>query len=770
MNALMQLAIATMTAAATTLATANPTHSIIPDERALDHEHIPNALFVRFNSEASAKVQDDLLAVVGGSIRESFWIVPGLVSIDTSLPVDEALKILSIRSDAIDYIEPIYTVRAFETIPNDPLYGQLYGMPQIRANLAWDEHTGDQDFVIAIIDTGLDYNHEDITSNAWTNPGEIQGNGQDDDGNGYVDDIHGYDFSNNDSDPYDDNSHGTHCGGTIGGQGDNGVGVVGVNWNCRLVGVKFLSGGGSGSTEGAIAAVQYCAANQFKVSSNSWGGGGFSQSLYDGIQNAGDQFGHVFVAAAGNSGSNGASYPAAYDCTNIISVAASDSNENRASFSQYHAIEVDLAAPGVDVVSSVPGNGYDSYSGTSMATPHVSGGVGLVYSVMGDSSAEEIIDIILSTARPVSAWDGLTATGGILDVNAALEASFLGPQFELTSAVPTELDPNTTLDVTASLDPREDVITPGSVKLFYRNTLGGWSPTDMIAGGLGTYSATVPGYDCDQASGFFLSCQGETAGTVTLPSGGSSNPYVYTIGNNIVAYDDKGETNGEWTVATDAADGGWSRGIPINCNRGDPAADHDGSGSCWLTDNSSADGCNSDVDEGSTTLTSGEISVSNVPTGTLSYARWFHNSYGASPYTDTFDVELSVDGGGWAVLESVGPTGNEVNGGWFNVSWELSDIAPGAGTIRLRFTASDIGGNTQSVVEAGVDAILITARECDDNPWCPGDLDGNGEVGVDDLLALLAVYQTNGDGDCDGDGDTDVDDLLLLISAWGACP
>ena len=758
MNALMQLAIGTMTAAATTLAAANPTHSIIPDEHALSHEHIPNALFVRFNSEASAEVQHDLLAVVGGSIRESFWLVPGLVSIDTSLPVDEALAILARRSDAIDYVEPIYIVHAFETIPNDPRYGELYGMPQIRANLAWDEHTGDQEFVIAIIDTGLDYNHEDITGNAWTNPGEIQGNGQDDDGNGYVDDVHGYDFYNNDSDPYDDNSHGTHCGGTIGGQGDNGVGVVGVNWNCRLVGVKFLSGGGSGSTEGAIASVQYCAANQFKVSNNSWGGGGFSQSLYDGIQNAGDQFGHVFVAAAGNSGSNGASYPAAYDCTNIISVAASDSNENRASFSQYHAIEVDLAAPGVDVVSSVPGNGYDSYSGTSMATPHVAGGVGLVYSVMGDSSAEEIIDLILSTVRPVSAWDGLTATGGILDVNAALEGSFLGPRFELTSTVPAELDPNTTLDVTATLDPREDVITPGSVQLYYRNTLGGWSSTEMAMGGLGTYSATVPAYDCDQASGFFLSCQGETAGTVTLPSGGSSNPYTYTIGNNIVAYDDKGETNGEWTVATDSADGGWNRGIPINCNRGDPTADYDGSGSCWLTDNSSADGCNSDVDEGSTTLTSGEISVSNVPTGTLSYARWFSNSYGASPYTDTLDVELSVDGGGWTVLEYVGPTGNEVDGGWFNVSWELSDIAPGAGTIRLRFTASDIGGDTQSVVEAGVDAILITAHECDDDPVCPGDLNGDSVVDVSDILIAIDGFGT----------DYEVEDILEVLAYFGS--
>ncbi len=324
--------------------------------------------------------------------------------------------------------------------------------------------------------------------------------------------------------------------------------------------------------------------------------------------------------------------------------------------------------------------------------------------------------------------------------------------------MPAELDPNTTLDVTANLDPREDSITPGSVKLFYRNSLGGWSSMEMTMGGLGAYSATVPGYDCDQASGFFLSCHGEIAGTVTLPSGGASNPYMYTIGNDIVAYDDNGETNGQWSVTTDAADGGWNRGVPIDCDRGDPPSDHDGSGSCWLTDNSSSDDCNSDVDEGSTTLTSGAIDVSNVATGTLSYARWFNNSSGASPYTDTLDVELSIDGGGWATLESVGPTGNDVDGGWVDVGWELSDIAPGAETIRLRFTASDIGSDTQSVVEAGVDAILITARECDDVPWCPGDLNGDFVVDVSDVLIAIDGFGT----------DYTVEDILEILAYYGS--
>jgi subtilisin family serine protease len=731
--------------------------SIIPDASALTHEYVPNALFLRFREDLPQAQRGDVLELVDGTIRQAFWLVPGLMSIDTTMSVADALKVLGTRGDVLQYVEPIYIVHAFETIPNDPLFNQLYGMEQINAPAAWDDHTGNQDFIVCVIDTGLDYTHQDIASNAWNNPGEIPGNGLDDDGNGYVDDMFGYDFYNNDSNPMDDNNHGTHCGGTIGGQGNNGVGVAGVCWNVTLVGAKFLSGGGSGSTEGAVASVQYCAANQFKVSNNSWGGGGFSQSLYDGIQNAGDQFGHIFVAAAGNGGNYGASYPAAYDCTNIISVGASDQNENKASFSQYHPVEVDLAAPGVDVVSSVPGNNYDSYSGTSMATPHVSGGVALVYSLMGDATAAEVKDIIMSSARPVDAWAGNCVTGGILDVDAALEGTFLGPQFQLLTSIPDEMDPNTSLELSATLDPREDTIIAGSVKLHYRATGGEWTTADMVQDGLNTWTAVVPGVNCDDTPGFYLSCQGQTAGTVELPSGGATNAHSWIIGHVLIAYEDNGQSNGDWSVQTDAADGGWNRGVPINCQRGDPPSDFDGSGACWLTDNSSGDGCNSDVDEGSTILTSQVIDLDGVASPILSYARWFHNSYGAAPYTDSFLVQIKVDGGGWSTLEIVGPNGADVDGGWVQVSWDLNDIVGAASTVQLQFTASDIGSSTQSVVEAGVDAISVSARECDDVPVCLGDLNGDMVVDVEDLLVAI-----DGFGTLYG-----VEDILDILGAFG---
>ncbi|MDG2291116.1 MAG: S8 family serine peptidase [Phycisphaerales bacterium] len=767
---LSMLGIAGATVLTASLAAAQPTpDSIIPDKDALTFEHVPNRVFVRFIDPDATNARAAVLAGVGGQIASSSKIVPGLHCIEIDVTVEQALKTLSQRGDVLRYVEPVYVVRAFDTIPNDAYYNNLYGMPQINAPQAWDEHQGDQEFVIAVIDTGIDYNHPDLVDNIWTNPGEIAGNGIDDDGNGYVDDMHGYDFYDYNSDPMDGNGHGTHCGGTIGGVGNNGIGVAGVNWRCRLVGAQFLGSGGSGSIDGAIDAVEYCAINQFKVSNNSWGGGGFSQALFDVIQTAGDDFGHIFVAAAGNSGSNGASYPGALTCDNIICVAATDSGENLASFSQYHISEVDLGAPGVDIQSTTPGNNYSYYSGTSMATPHVAGGVALAYSIIGNATAVEVIDVILSTTRAIPALDGRCVTGGVLNVEDALEATFLGPQITMVSSVPAELDPGVSLQVRVQVDPREDDLVNDSVKLRYRANSGLWSQLDMDQEGPGnSWVASVPAMDCGDSPEFYVSCEGQVSGLVEHPSGGASNAYDWLVGELLIAHEDNGQTDGDWTVSGDALDGQWNRGVPVNCNRGDPNADNDGSGSCWLTDNSSSDSCNSDVDEGSTILTSGVIDLSGVSEPVLSYARWFSNNYGAAPNTDTLVVDYSTNGVNWSNLETVGPSGPDVGGGWVVVSWELADIIGDASQIQLRFTASDVGADTQSVVEAGVDAIMVSATECND-AGVPGDANGDGIVDVNDILAVIAAWGTTCNGcleDLDGSGEIDVNDLLLVIANW----
>jgi len=289
------------------------------------------------------------------------------------------------KDPGIEYAEFDFVYKA-DVIPNYPRFSELWGLhntgqsggtpdADIDAPEAWDYSTGSNSVIVAVIDTGVDYNHQDLSANMWRNPGEIPGNGNDDDGNGYIDDVYGIDTYNNDSDPIDDNGHGTHVAGTIGAIGNNAIGVAGVCWNVKIMALKFLGSGGSGSTSDAIECIQYAINKGAHVMSNSWGGGAYSNALRDAIL-AAQNAGILFVAAAGNDSSDNdldPHYPSSYDCDNIIAVAATDRYDNLASFSNYGPVSVDVAAPGVSILSTVPGNSYAFYSGTSMATPHVSG-------------------------------------------------------------------------------------------------------------------------------------------------------------------------------------------------------------------------------------------------------------------------------------------------------------------------------------------------------------------------------------------------------------
>jgi len=266
------------------------------------------------------------------------------------------------------------------------------------------------------------------------NPGEIPGDAVDNDGNGYIDDVHGWDFFANDADPMDENGHGTHTSGTVCAEGNNGIGVSGVVWHCKIMALRFLDANGSGYTSDAIAALNYAVDMGVKVSNNSWGGGGFSQAMYDAIQNAGNS-GDLFVAAAGNGGQDGIGdnddltpfYPASYDLGNIISVAATDNRDQLAGFSNYGIASVDLGAPGVDIASTML-SGYYWSSGTSMATPHVTGVVALVYGLHPDWSYQQVRDRIFNTVRPVAALNGKTATGGIVNAYAAVLEPTAAPE------------------------------------------------------------------------------------------------------------------------------------------------------------------------------------------------------------------------------------------------------------------------------------------------------------------------------------------------------
>ncbi|HVG71990.1 MAG TPA: S8 family serine peptidase [Vicinamibacterales bacterium] len=317
--------------------------------------------------------------------------------------------------------------------PNDPYFvsGQLWGLPKISAPLAWSSFgAGATDAVVADIDTGVNYNHPDLAANMWRNPGEIAGNGVDDDSNGYADDVYGIDTANNDSNPIDDEGHGTHTSGTIGAVSDNGIGVAAVAPRVRILACKFIDSRGSGSDADAIECFNYVVALKqrgvnVRVTSNSWGalrGQFFPQALKNAIDAAGAA-GIVNIFAAGNNGVNIDSTPfdpASFTSASIVSVAASDSADARASFSNYGAVSVDLAAPGVNILSTYE-TGYAFASGTSMATPHVAGAAAMLLANRPALTVAEVKSSLLNSADLLGSWTGLVATGGRLNLFQTLQ-------------------------------------------------------------------------------------------------------------------------------------------------------------------------------------------------------------------------------------------------------------------------------------------------------------------------------------------------------------
>jgi fibronectin type 3 domain-containing protein len=340
--------------------------------------------------------------------------------------VTEEQALATLRHDpCVRIAEPDYPVHA-SALPNDPRFPQLWGLHNtgqsngvsdvdIDAPEAWDTTTGSPTVTVAVIDTGVDYNHPDLRDNILRAP----------DGN-----VVGWDFANGDANPLDDNNHGTHVAGTIGAEGNNALGVIGVSPTVRLMPVKFLGADGSGSTANAILAIDFAITHGARILNCSWGGGGLSDLLLEALQRA-ERAGVLVVAAAGNESVNNdetPSYPANYNqfCDNLLSVAATDNRDELAGFSNYGRDTVDLCAPGVGIVSTLPNNNYGSYSGTSMATPHVSGTAALLLSRYPNLSLAQLRHRLLFNTDSVPA---LAAKVPALRLNAAraLEADTAAP-------------------------------------------------------------------------------------------------------------------------------------------------------------------------------------------------------------------------------------------------------------------------------------------------------------------------------------------------------
>ena len=398
---------------------------------------------VMFAERASDEQRAFIRSAIGGAVVETWSSLPNLEHIAIPGDVEKAIAVVSMLGEstgAVEFVEPDF-IAHLGGIPNDPGFGSLWGMnntgqtvnsdpgvagADVDANLAWDVATGSTAMVVGMADSGIRATHEDLAANRWTNPGEIANNGFDDDGNGRIDDTWGWDFYNNDKDPTDDNGHGTHTAGTVGAVGNNGKGVAGVCWNVRLAGLKIGSRTGSILLSAGISAVDYCIAKGIKVSNHSWGGGSFSSS-FNAVVTRARNAGHLLVCAAGNNGANSETapqYPASYTQDNIIAVASTDNNDALSSFSNYGSTRVDLGAPGSTILSTYIRNSsnttYAYLSGTSMATPHVTGAAALVWGQNPSWTYSQVRSKLLSTVRTIPALGGKCVTGGVLNVNNAV--------------------------------------------------------------------------------------------------------------------------------------------------------------------------------------------------------------------------------------------------------------------------------------------------------------------------------------------------------------
>ena len=420
----------------------------------------PDEVLVRFKSGVSQARIEAIVARFHDSVEDRIENVNGLVAIedfDADVDAEAVAKEYAALSDAVDYAEPNYAINLDPTenqrlgnddadtsdeideadTPNDPMFAEQWSLvnqgqkagkegADIKALAAWSKTKGSAKVVVAVLDSGVDYTHEDLAPNMWIRPDTLPA--YEDAELGLVDDLNGFDAADL-GDPMDDNGHGTHCAGIIGASGDNGLGIAGINWKVSIMPLKFIGRNGSGTTKAAIEAINYViqrkkAGVNVRIISASWGSTQRSKALEDAIRRAGDE-GILFIAASGNDSADADKrphYPSGYKLPNVISVAALDRSDALASFSNYGAKSVHIAAPGKDIMSSWLNNGYREASGTSMATPEVSGVAALILAQSPKMTVAEVRARLFKSVDPLPGLAGKVVTGGRLNAAKAVGA------------------------------------------------------------------------------------------------------------------------------------------------------------------------------------------------------------------------------------------------------------------------------------------------------------------------------------------------------------
>ncbi|HEX5876672.1 MAG TPA: S8 family serine peptidase [Pyrinomonadaceae bacterium] len=403
-------------------------------------------VLVKFKSGVSRSAIEALMRRFNDRIEDRIEHAPGWESIDDLDNADAETTVAEYsKLPEVEYVEPNFEIELSEVnegnpltpvLPHDPQFNEQWALANsgqrggtqgadISATLAWATTTGDDDIVVAVLDSGVDYTHEDLATNMWMRPSGMAP--YEDTELGTFDDVHGFNAIDNVSDPMDDNGHGTHCAGIIGAEGENNLGIAGVNWNVRIMPLKFMNAGGFGTTKDAIEAINYVidrkkAGVNVRVISASWGSTMKSRALEDVIRKAYEND-ILFVAAAGNASVNNdrsPHYPSSYNVPNVVSVAALDRNDQLARFSNYGLKSVAVAAPGVDILSTWLGNQYEEKSGTSMATPVVAGVAALILAQNPRMPVDELRSRILGAVDPLPVLKGKTVSGGRINAAKAL--------------------------------------------------------------------------------------------------------------------------------------------------------------------------------------------------------------------------------------------------------------------------------------------------------------------------------------------------------------
>ncbi len=729
---------------------------------------------------------------------EAFWIT-NLIRVDA---VPDEIRALSERNDVerVYFNYPIEGTRPVEPAGPQRRLGERQalaggvepGIAAVRAPEVWAMGITGEGSLVSTLDTGVAGNHPALASRWRGLDPAYEGNP----GWAFFDPVTNWQF------PQDSGSHGTHTMGSVcGGPPGDGVGVApGAQWIHAAV-IDRVSI--PQTISDAILAFQWLIdpdgdpKTNFDVPdvcSNSWGLADFHgepdcDEEFWVFLDACEAAGIVIVFSAGNEGSGGLRRPSdrATDDYRTFAVAAVDGNNPSfpiAGFSSRGptfctptgeaAIKPDIAAPGVDVRSSVPNGGYSFFSGTSMASPHINGVIALMRQANPNLGVQDIKQIIFDTALDLGAAGEDNSYGwGMVDAFEAVQMALSSASLAFTypDGLPDLVDPDggTTIQVVVSGDLNPPVA--GTGKLHYSTGVS-FIEVPMEENAPNDYTAILPAFKCGVLVRYYFSAQAENGEFSYDPASAPESTYVaQAFSGYLTVFADDFETDQGWTVSDseDLTDGSWERGVPLGGgDRGDPEVDADGSGQCFVTGLQDGD---HDVDDGTTILTSPVLDASDQR-ATLSYHRWYANRLGGHPANDIFVVEVSDNGGlDWTVLESIGPDGPEVLGTWYLKEYLIAEIPGITNTdeFQIRFVASDL--DTASIVEAGIDGVELGMLFCAGEA-CPADLDGDGAVGASDLGQLLGAW-----GPCEGcpadfdsDGIVGPADLGELLGSWGPCP